>query len=85
MGLPIHLEQLRRIHVRIALRGRQLHVTQQLLDRAQIGAALEQMAGERVTQRVRADPEARAAPRDVARHETLHAAAGQPRAPRIHE
>ena len=63
MRLPIHLEQLRGVDVRVALRRRQLHVPEQLLNRAQVGAALQQVRRERVAQRVRTDAEARAAVR----------------------
>jgi hypothetical protein len=40
MTLPIHLEQLRRVDVRIALRRADPRVTEQLLNRAQVRAAL---------------------------------------------
>src|SRR5690348_18183814 len=60
MCLAIHVEQLRGVHVRVPLRRRELHVSKQLLDRAKVGAALEQVRCERVPQRVRADAEARA-------------------------
>ena len=46
MRLPIHVQQLRDVHVRIALRGREPHVAKQLLDGAQIGAGLQQMRRE---------------------------------------
>src|SRR5262245_18655673 len=62
----IHLEQLRGVHVRIALGRGQLDMTEQLLNRAQISASFEQVRRERVTERVRTDPEPRAARADVA-------------------
>ena len=37
MRFPIDVEQLRGVHVGVALSGRQLHVPEQLLDGAQIG------------------------------------------------
>ena len=43
-------------HVRIDLRGRDIGMAQQLLHRAQVGAAIEQMAGEGVAQDVRRHP-----------------------------
>ena len=50
---------------------------EKFLDGAKIGAALEQVRGERVPQGVRADPEPRAAQADVARDQPLHAPAGK--------
>ena len=47
--------QLRGVDVRIALRRAQSRVPQQLLNGAQVGAALQQVRGERVPQRMRAD------------------------------
>ena len=85
MRLAIDVEQLRGVHVRVALRRRQLHVPEQLLDRAQVGASLEQVRGEGVSQRVRADAESRAARRDVARDETLHASPGEAGAAEVEE
>ena len=38
--LPVHLEQLRGVDVRVALRRAEPRVAEQLLDRAQVGAAL---------------------------------------------
>jgi hypothetical protein len=73
MRLPIHIEQLRRVDVRVALRGRQLHMAEQFLDRAQISAALEQVRRKRMAQGVRADSETRAARGDVPCDEALDA------------
>src|SRR5262245_3141847 len=55
MVLVIDLAQSRLEHVRINLRRRQVGVTEHGLDRAQIGAALEQMGRERMPQHVRAE------------------------------
>src|SRR5262245_29178270 len=71
--LLIGLDQLRGVDVGITLRRAQAGVSEQLLDRPQIGAALEQVRGERVTQRVRADPELGAALRDVLPDEAVDA------------
>ena len=60
-------------------------MAEQLLDRAQVGAALQQMGRERVAQRVGADAHARAALRDVAPQQAIDAAAGQPRAAVVDE
>jgi hypothetical protein len=47
--------QLVRAHVRVALRGVQVLVPEQLLDLSQVGAGAEQLGGEHVTQGVRRD------------------------------
>ena len=67
MRAAVGILELRQVHVRVALRGGQLHVAEQLLDGPQVGAVLQQVRRERVPQRVRADAEARAAPGHVAR------------------
>ena len=51
----IGVNELRGVDVRVALRGAQPRVTEQLLDRAEISAALEEVRRERMAQRVRAD------------------------------
>ena len=53
-------------------------MAEQLLNRAQVGAALQQVRRERVPQRVRTDAEPRAARRHVAPHQPIDAADGQP-------
>ena len=57
MRFGVNVEKLRRVDVCVTLRGAETRVPEQFLDRAQIGPALEEMRGERVAQRVRADPE----------------------------
>ena len=57
MRLPVHFRQLGHVDVRVALGRAEAYVPQQFLDRAQIGPASQQVRGERVAQRVRADPE----------------------------
>src|SRR5688572_19332042 len=79
----VHLEQLRRVHMGIPLRRRELDVTEQLLDRTQVGASLQQVAGKGMPQRVRTDPEACAAARHVSRHQPLHTPTRQPPSVRI--
>mgnify|MGYP006148776015 CR=1 FL=1 len=59
MGLLVLHHEARRVEVRIALRRAQARVAQQFLNRAQIGAGLQQVGRERMAQRVRADAEAR--------------------------
>src|SRR5262245_32829127 len=85
MRLAIDVEQLRRVDVRVALCGRELHVAEQFLNRTKIGAALKQVRRERVAQRVRADTEPCAAGRHVTRHETLHASPRQAGATEVEE
>ena len=55
MGFPVDLLQMRRGHVRVDLRGGEIGVAQHLLDGPQVGAPLEQVGGEGVTQRVGGD------------------------------
>src|SRR6185436_14920931 len=83
--LPIHLDEVCGVDVGVALRGGELHVPEQLLDRAQVCPALQQVRRERVPQRVRTDAEACAARGDVARHQSLHAASAEARAARVDE
>src|SRR5262249_28145711 len=52
MGRVVHLHQMLRAHVRVALGRRQTTVTQQLLDEAEIGAFPEHVRREGMTQRV---------------------------------
>src|SRR5918993_1762371 len=73
MTLPVRLDQLCGVEVCIALRRAQPSVAEQLLDRAQVGAALEQVRGKRVAQRVRADAEPGAALPHVLAHESIDA------------
>src|SRR2546421_6219798 len=53
MRAVVDLSQARSVHVAVHLRGGERAVAEQLLDRAQVGAALEQMRRERVAQAVR--------------------------------
>src|SRR5206468_6526961 len=52
MRFAIHVQQLRGVDVRVALRRAEARVAQELLNGAQIGAALQQMRRERMAQRV---------------------------------
>ena len=56
MGLPVHVHQASDVQVRVALRRAELRVTEQFLDRAQIGARPQQMRSKGMPQGVRADP-----------------------------
>src|SRR5437899_2348100 len=85
MTLPVDLEQLRGIDVRIALRRAQARVAEQLLNRPQVGAALQEMRRERVAQGVGADAQARAACGDMAPHQAVDAPHAQPPAAVVHE
>ena len=55
MKLLVHAPEILAIDVRVDLRRRNVDVSEHLLDGAQIGAALEQVRREGVTQRVRRD------------------------------
>jgi len=81
MRLAIDLEQLRRIHVRVPLRGAEARVAEQLLNRAQVGAALQQVGRERVTQRMRADARTGTACSDIAPNKAIDTAGRQTSAP----
>src|SRR5947207_14521424 len=85
MRFAIHVEQLRGVDVRVALRRADARVAEKLLNGAQIGAALQQVRRERMPQRVRTDPRARAARGDVTPHEAIDAAHGEPRAAVVHK
>src|SRR5205807_3551315 len=63
MELPVHLAQVAAVEVGVNGGGGDGDVTQELLHDAQVGAALQQVGGERVTQgvRVNASRDARAA------------------------
>ena len=74
MGLPVGVEQLRSVHVGVALRGAQARMTEQFLNHTQIRASFEQVRRERVSQCMRANPEPRAAGRHVLPHEPIDAA-----------
>src|SRR5438477_499194 len=51
----VHGPEIVPVDVSVKLRGREVRVTEHLLHRAQVGAALEQVGGERVAQGVRCD------------------------------
>ena len=84
-ALLVDLEQLRGVDVRVALRRAEARVAEQFLNRAQVGAALQQVRRERMPQRVRADAGPRAARRHVAPHQPVDAPHGQPPAAIVHE
>jgi hypothetical protein len=46
MTSPVNLQKLRRVHMRVALRGAEPRVAEQFLNRAQVGAALQQVCRE---------------------------------------
>src|SRR5215813_11153268 len=83
MCLPVDVEQLRDVDVSVSLCGRQTHVPEQFLNRAQVGTRLQQMRGKRMAQRVWTDPESRAAARNVSCHQPLNAPAGQSSTSRV--
>src|SRR3954471_18254810 len=53
MGVVVHAQQPLLAHVSVDLRRLQAGMTQELLDRTQIGPPVEQMGGERVAKGVR--------------------------------
>src|SRR5205085_12089912 len=55
MPFAVDLQQALELEMRVLLRRAERAVTEQLLDGAQVGAALEKMGRERVAQRVRVD------------------------------
>src|SRR5580765_4219700 len=69
----VDVEQLRRVDVRVSLRRAQTRVAEELLDGAQVGAALQEVRRERVPERVRADAEPRTGGRHVAPYEPIDA------------
>ena len=56
MAFLVDREQLRGIHVRVALGRAEARVAEELLNRAQVGAALQQMRREGMPEGMRADP-----------------------------
>src|SRR5436309_7613969 len=70
--------------MRVDLGGPDVDVTEEGLDRAEVSPALEQMACERVAQRMGKRP-VEAEPPRVAAHDRPQALPGQPRAPMVHE
>lgn len=60
-----------RFDVRVNLRGRDVGVTEHFLNGAQIGAVLQQMRGETMTQRVRRNPTRKIRLRRVTPHKRI--------------
>ena len=56
MGVTVNVEQVRRVDRGVYLGRRQAGMAEQLLQRAQVGAAAEQMGGEAVAQRMGSHP-----------------------------
>ena len=81
VGGVIGAHELGRADVRVALGGGQPAVAQELLDHAEVRAAIEEMGGEGVPQGVRAHPALDPRGPGRALYEGLHAARGE-RAPR---
>src|SRR5262245_17293486 len=83
--LSVHVDELCGVDVCVALRRAQARVTEQLLNGAQVGAALQQMRGKRMTKRMRTDAQAAAAQRHIAPHQAVYAPAAQARAAIVDE
>ena len=84
-ALSYDRHQLIEVDVRVLLRRRQAGVAEQLLDGAQVGAGAEQVGGEAVAQRVRADLAGDAAGQRVGVDEARHRAHRQPAAAPVQE
>ena len=56
MELLVHGAEVLAVDVGVDLGGGEVGVAEHLLDRAEVGAALEQVGGEAVAERVRRDP-----------------------------
>ena len=85
MRPAIDLHQATDVEVGVTLCGREPRVSQEFLNRAQIGTRLEQMRGERVSERVRADPLRDRRLPDIASDDPIDAARGQSPATEIQE
>src|SRR6266481_3448755 len=81
----IGVHQPAEVDVRVALRGGEARVTEQLLDGAQVGARPEEVGREGVAERVGRRLGGRAAREHVGLHEAPHAPRGQPPAARVQE
>ena len=72
MRVAIDVEQPRRVDLGVDLRRRQAGVAEQFLERAQVGAARQQMGREAVAKRVRRQAVGQAEPRPRAAHRAAH-------------
>src|ERR1700753_281231 len=80
MGVAVDREQPLDLDVGGFLGGRQRRMAEQLLDRPQVGAALQQVGGERVAQRVRMHPPGKRSLLHPAIEDAPHRAVGEPAA-----
>lgn len=85
VSLPIDLDELRCVHMGVALRGAQSRVAEQLLNRAKVRTALQQVCRKRMPQCVGTDAELGAALRHVPAQKPIDAAPGQPTSSIIHK
>ena len=74
MGGVVDLGQLLKVEVGIDLRGREVFVTEQLLNRAEVSARFEQVARERMAQHVRMDVHGKSAAQRPPAKPRLHRA-----------
>src|SRR3990170_622256 len=81
----IHAPLLLLRDVGVYLGGAGAGVTQQLLHDPQLGAAVQQVGGERVAQQVREDALVQAGHEGVLAHDILHGASGEALAVPVHE
>ena len=85
MRLSVHVHQPPDVEVRVALGRAELRLAEQFLDRAEVGAGAEQVRGERVAKRVRADALWDAGCAGGRAHDAIDAAGRQPLAAEVQE
>src|SRR5713101_8256294 len=86
-GVPVSVKknEVLRAHVRVALRGAQPAMAQELLDEAEVGALAQHVRGETVSERVRGDPPIYARGARPALDDAMNAPSGQSPPARIGE
>src|SRR5581483_11009823 len=85
MGRIVHPHQVLRAHVRVALRGGEPAVAEQLLDQAEVGSLAQHVGGEAVAQGVRGHALAEPRPAGHALDDPVGAPGGEPAAPGVLE
>src|SRR6266852_614995 len=84
-GLLIHRNELPVGHMRVLLRRGQRSVTEELLARAEVGAGVQEMRGERMPQSVRRNSCTERGRANVAAEQSPYAAHGDPLTTIVHE
>ena len=85
MRLFVDLHQPSHVEMRVALGRADTGVAEQFLDGTEVGAGLQQVRGERVPQRMRADPSDERGLADVTPHDPVDAPRRQPLPAEIEE